>query len=345
MSIARLDFDNLAEGDLVELVTGQVPEGLHLEYKRELYGNSDGDRKEYLKDVSAFANAFGGHLLIGVREEAGVAADIPGLATTNPDDVVLRLGQLARDGVEPRLQGLRVRAVPLANGMHCIVLRVARSWHPPHRVRAQSSNRFWTRNSGGAHEASIEELRAMFTLGADALDRIRRFRDERLREILTDSGARPLYGNGRIVIHIVPLAAFTSPFEVDIAKAYELQQLFRPIGSNSGMNPRFNFEGYISERGGVENLGFTQVFRNGSLEATKAHIVVEDEGKRFIRGPRLEESLFEVLPHYLDGMRDLAVPPPLLILISLEGVSGVAYRVSVNDFDVGMSFGGRKKRD
>jgi hypothetical protein len=57
MSVDRLDFENLSEDDVAELVAGQVPEGLRIEYKRELYGNSDSERREFLKDVSAFANA------------------------------------------------------------------------------------------------------------------------------------------------------------------------------------------------------------------------------------------------------------------------------------------------
>jgi hypothetical protein len=43
MPIDRLDFDNMDENDLKELLTTQVPEGLRIEYKREPYGNSDAE--------------------------------------------------------------------------------------------------------------------------------------------------------------------------------------------------------------------------------------------------------------------------------------------------------------
>ena len=58
MPIDRLDFENLAENDLAELLVAQVPEGLRIDYKRDLYGNSDADKRELLKDVSGFTNAF-----------------------------------------------------------------------------------------------------------------------------------------------------------------------------------------------------------------------------------------------------------------------------------------------
>jgi hypothetical protein len=332
MPIDRFDFDNLGENDLNELLASQVPEGLRIDYKRDLYGNADGDRREALKDISAFANAFGGHLIIGIEEQNGIPVAIPGVRDINPDDAVLRFEQLARAGLEPRIQGLRIRAVPLANGAHCIVVRTPRSWYPPHRVNAQNSNRFWIRNSGGAHEASVEELRTMFTLGADALQRIHQFRDERLREIVAANGARPLQENGRLILHIVPLVAVTSTQQVDLSAVFRLHGAFRPI-SSMGMTPRFNFEGFINERGGDRNFGYTQIFRNGSIEATKASIIGDTQGQRYVHARTLETQIFEVLASYINGLRNLAVPPPLVILFTLEGLQGVPYRVRQNMFD------------
>ena len=45
MSVERADFDSFAEQDLQELVEGQVPEGLRVDYKLTAYGNSDLDKK------------------------------------------------------------------------------------------------------------------------------------------------------------------------------------------------------------------------------------------------------------------------------------------------------------
>jgi predicted HTH transcriptional regulator len=178
MPIDRLDFHNLGEGDLAELVAGQVREGLRIEYKRDLYGNADQDKREALEDISAFANAFGGHLILGIEAHQGIPVALPGLPGANPDDTILWFEQLTQSGIEPRIQGLRVRAVRLANSAHCVVLRVPKSWYPPHRVSAQNSNRYWIRNSGGVHEASMEEM-----------DRVRQFRDDRIN-LITDGAIR-----------------------------------------------------------------------------------------------------------------------------------------------------------
>lgn len=331
LPIDRLDFDNLSENDLTELIVGQVPEGLRIDYKRDLYGNSDADRREVLKDISGFANAFGGHLIVGMEEQNGLATSIPGVPDVDPDKVVLWFEQLARTGLEPRIQGLRTRAVPLSSGASCFVLRIPRSWHPPHRVSAQNSNRYWIRNSGGTHEASVDELRTLFTIGADASHRVQQFRDERLREITIGQGPRPLMGDGRMILHIVPLSAVTSSWQVDLARVAELHRAFSPIGS-TGM-PRFNLDGCVIERGGEHNHGYTQIFRNGSIEATKASIVGPYDGKKYIPSGPLETHVFKSLPYYINGLRDLGVPPPLIVLITLEGVKDAAYKVSNSIFD------------
>lgn len=325
MPVDRLDFDNLSEADLTELVAGQFPEGLRIEYKRELYGNSDSERREFLKDVSAFANAFGGHLVLGIEEQNGLPIAIPGITNINPDDIVLRLEQLIRTGLEPGIQDIRVRAIRLASGAFCFVLRVPRSWYPPHRVNAQNSNRFWIRSSGGAHEASIEELRTLFTLGFNAFDRVRKVRDERPTEILSGRGSRPLQGGGRLILHIVPLAAVSTSWQVDLELVYKNHQAFRPMCS-MGMSPRFNFEGFVNEHGS-RNVGYTQIFRNGVLEATWASCVHDRGGRRAIPGIALERYVFEVLPDYIRGLRDIGTPPPLVVMFTLEGVEGATYMV------------------
>ncbi len=72
MSILRAAFDSISESDIDQLVSDGIREGLLIEYKRDMYGNADADKREFLKDLSSFANSSGGHLLIGVDEAQGV---------------------------------------------------------------------------------------------------------------------------------------------------------------------------------------------------------------------------------------------------------------------------------
>lgn len=273
MSIEKTDFDSIEERDLQELVDAQVPEGLRLEFKLTNYGKTDSEKRELLKDVSALANSHGGHLVIGIEETEGVATNIIGV-DIDADAEILRMEQILRNAINPPISGVRIRPIPLAVGRKALLLRIPRSWNPPHRVTAQGINRFFIRHSAGVHEPSIEELRALFNQSATALEKARQFRNNRISVVISGEGHRPLMDEGRLFIHFVPTAAFSGMVHLDVEQIYEMHNVFRPLGS-SGMTPRFNFHGFINERGGDQNHGYTQIFRNGALEATKAGIVLD----------------------------------------------------------------------
>jgi len=326
MTIERGDFDAVSEQDLQELVEAQVSEGLRLEFKLTEYGNSDKDKKELLKDISAFANSHGGHLVLGVKETEGIAKKLVGLII-DADAEKVRMEQIARNGIEPPIPGIRIIAIPLSSGRKVLLVRVPRSWNPPHRVIAKGNNRFYIRHSAGVHEPSIQELRALFNQSASALEQASRFRDERIHFISEGLGHRPLEGGGRLFLHIIPLSAFSGMVYLDLEQVYANFRSFRPINATMGFDPRINFYGFINEVGRIKNYGYTQIFRNGILEATKSRIITERNGCFFIKGFDLEGGIFEMFSSYIMGLRDVGVPPPLIIMFTLTDVQGVHYVV------------------
>lgn len=331
MSIEQNDFDAITAQDFNALVDAQVPEGLRLDFKLTIYGKSDSDKRELLKDVSALANSHGGHIIIGIEEAEGAATQVVGIEEDS-DAEILRMEQIIRNGLEPAISGIRMRPIPLDSGKKVLLLRIPKSWNPPHRVVAQGVNRFYLRHSAGVHEPSIEELRALFSQSATALEQARRFRDERLAYIASRQGIRPLEDEGRLVLHIVPVAAFSGMVQVDVESIHANEHAFWPLGA-TGMSPRFNYFGYINERGGDKNHGYTQVFRNGIVEATKASIVRQSESGPVVAGLALERSIFERFSNYVFGLRDLGVSPPLIVMFTFEGVHGARYAVSANPWN------------
>lgn len=332
MSIDRFDFENIDENDLTELLSAQVPENLKLDYKKEIYGNSDADKRELLKDISAFANAQGGHLIIGIEETGGTPIAIEGVTLPNPDAELLRIDSIIHNAIEPRVQNVRTRFVPLANGRGCIIARVPNSWQKPHRVIAQNSNRFFVRNSRNITEPNVQELRMLFSQNGTILEKIRSYRDESVQKIIGNNTPRPLVGNGRLIMHIMPFAAF-SDFRVDLEKIRTVRDRLRPIGA-TGFSPSYNLDGYILARGGEQNHGYTQIFRNGIVEATKASIIRQNNRNQpAIPGIGTEEQIFEVFDGYITALRDADVPTPLVISFVLEGVGNAYYAVNTNGFD------------
>jgi hypothetical protein len=205
-----------------------------------------------------------------------------------------------------------------------LVLRFPRSWNLPHRVTARNTSRFYGRNSAGAYELSVDELRALFGAGATAAELIRAFRTERVAKIAAGEGPiRMAPETNRLVVHVVPFSAFvTKANVVDLERAMEFQEKLRPIGS-AGWSPRINFDGLINVRSGSPPHGYTQLFRTGIIESVKVGVVGEHDGKRFLPTTRFEGDVVAALPLYFDALQRLDVQPPFVVMLTLDGVRDV----------------------
>ncbi len=99
------------------LISNEVRESRTLDYKEKLPGGKNEDKKEFLADVSAMANAAGGDIVYGIAEKreegrpTGIAETISVLGGVNLDAESLRLESIIRDGLDPRINGIQFWAV------------------------------------------------------------------------------------------------------------------------------------------------------------------------------------------------------------------------------------------
>jgi predicted HTH transcriptional regulator len=97
-------FEAITEDDLLALIANAVSEGRTIDYKRELPGNSDSEKKEFLADVSSFANTGGGDLVFGMDEVEGLATQLIGFQSANADLEIQRLESILASGLDPRIR-------------------------------------------------------------------------------------------------------------------------------------------------------------------------------------------------------------------------------------------------
>jgi predicted HTH transcriptional regulator len=179
-------FEEISEADLLLLVEDKVSEKRTIEYKRELPSDTQESKKEFLADISSLGNASGGHIIFGIQEENGLPIAISGVPCDDPDHEVLRIENLIRDGLEPRLQGVSVRGISLSSGTYAFILRVPRSWSKPHVVNYKGHWRFYSRNSAGKYPLDTSEVRSAFLQSGALAEKIRLFRDERLGSVISE---------------------------------------------------------------------------------------------------------------------------------------------------------------
>ena len=118
MTLFGRPLTELEESDLIALKEGGQAERKTLDYKRDVVGPSDSDKREFLYDVSSFANSAGGVLIFGMAEKDGVPIDLVGLAV-DPDKEILRLQQMLRAGVRPTLAAVHIAPVKLRQRPSC----------------------------------------------------------------------------------------------------------------------------------------------------------------------------------------------------------------------------------
>jgi predicted HTH transcriptional regulator len=157
--------------DILGLVENKAPESRVLEYKRELPGRTDDEKKEFLADVTAFANTAGGVIVYGVETEkdagiqdTGIPRSVVGVVVENQDKEQLRLGSLLHDGLDPSLVSQVALQWIAAPGVGRVILLVgvAQSLIGPHRIKYQNSGKIWRRSESGKYQPDFAEMCRMF---------------------------------------------------------------------------------------------------------------------------------------------------------------------------------------
>ena len=324
MALLHIPVDRIDEAQLQRLLDARTAEARDIDYKRDTYGGSDADHAELLADVSSFANTVGGDLIIGIGAWKGVPAAFAPL-TGDADSEVLRLEQIVRSGLQPRV-ALQPRVVSLKQGGHVIVLRIPRSYNPPHRIirQGKGQGRFWARSSAGKYEPNVNELRSLFTLAPQLAERMRAFRADRVAKIAAGDTPVALQDQRVLVLHIVPFSAFDLGSSLPLEAVAGSSHAFPPLGSRHAQHQRVNFDGVLmlsnADEAASAQRAYAQIFRSGALEAVAS--VLRGGDKPRLNASEVDATIVKYGTIYLKSLQALGIEPPYAVMASLIGVKG-----------------------
>jgi hypothetical protein len=331
MALLDIPLDKITETDVRRLITAGAAESLYIDYKQATYGGKEADDAELLADVSSFANAAGGDLVIGVAETGGVPSAIVPF-TGNADDERRRLEDIARTGLEPRVRNLQTRAIPLAAGGAVIVVRVPRSYAPPHRVIYKNRSRFWARASSGKYEPNVEELRHIFTEAPRIAERITAFRTDRIVRIAAGETPVPLGPGGKVAIHVVPVPAFADGRLLDVVSAVAAgTHVPLPLdGMGAGNRPGINIDGFLNytDRPAGGRQSYAQFFRSGVIEGVGNLSKRDADGNPYFVAAEFTNKVVIALRQYLSVLEAFDAGLPVYAFLSLCDVGQCYYRYS-----------------
>ncbi|NNM63479.1 MAG: ATP-binding protein [Burkholderiales bacterium] len=260
------------QAHLQALINEGVQEGPHLDFKRELPDTWSAEAKrDFLADVTAFANSGGGHLIYGMEEHDAVAAALVPAQRDNWDEAIQRLQNMLHDGVEPSAIGIRIQRVDVAldqaKGV-VLVVSVPQSWVGPHRLKA--NQHFYVRDGSSNRPLDVPGLRSLF-LRSDAVgQRIRDFRSERLGRILAGETPVKLESGPALVVHFVPTQTALALTQVDVTQYVPPGTCHLPrLGPVTGYSTRINLDGAVLAGMPIsdgKSKTYTVLFRNADVE-------------------------------------------------------------------------------
>jgi len=322
-------LDEIVESDLQYFVDERIIEKKTLEYKKELPGNAESDKGKFLATISSFANTRGGDLIFGIRENQKTKEpeELVGLDIQSTDQVILRLENIIRTDIEPRAPGIDTVCINLSNSKKAIVIRVPKSWISPHRVK--KNHEFYSRATNGRNEMDVDELRIAFNLSETITERIRRFREDRISNIMGLKMPVRLIEGAKVVLHLLPIISLRLGQRYDIDIIPTQPGKIKPM-TWSYLDHRYNIDGYVSySKAGNISESYVQLYRNGIIESVDGKLLRTHHGDPTIPCRLYEETLIKALRHYINTLRTLDVEPPIFLFLTLLGVNG--YRLNLQD--------------
>lgn len=239
ISILSKPADQIDVADIRELIDSQVPEGDQIEFKEAL-STRDGSpdrwvmgagkigeraRNEILEETVAFANAYGGTLVLGIadsRTRPPVAAGICPIPRCL--ELAERFKQIFGQCVEPLIPSLEIFAVPTDGNDEdgVVVIRLGKSRMAPHR--AEPTRHCTIRRADRCEKMTMREIQDLTLNTSRGLERLERrladraeiFRKgfERLRSPENSHGIR---------VTAIPVGD-----EINFNRVYGQTELYRP---------------------------------------------------------------------------------------------------------------------
>lgn len=332
MPLRTIPMNQITADDLQRLVDDGVIESRQLDYKEDLPGDSNDDKREFLADVSALANTLGGDILYGIREQrdeqgraTGIPEEVVGLEIDNWDAERLRLENILRDGLAPRVLGTEMDCINLLSGRVVVLIRVPRSVQSPHMVIFRNWSRFFARNSGGKNQMEVSEIRQAFLQGAEWMERAENFRHERVEMVTSSFASIRVEEGAKTFLHIIPLGLQSWSLDFSDQIVRRVIRDLDPLVCER-YNYRLNFDGQLHfsaprESGSTET--YVQVFRGGSIEFCDTRMLRPDlQGEQTIPSQMFECEILEGTRQALNVLAALSVPLPYVIFLTLTGVRG-----------------------
>jgi hypothetical protein len=190
-------FEDITIDDINQLVNSKERESQKLDYKSEI-DPSDRGKKEFAKDLCGFANADGGYIIIGVKEENGQPEAITGVEPKIGEQKIEDwIGNVIYSRITPPIR-YTPKLLELPTGKALILLYIPQSERKPHMVIPEC--RYYIRHNTSVNPAGHAEVIALFEYSRHSREMFEEFL--RLRNLLDENNEK--FGVNRYTAKLTP---------------------------------------------------------------------------------------------------------------------------------------------
>jgi len=203
MFITQAEAEIFNESSLKDFIAKEIPEGSYLDYKKALSDGKKDRYQEFLKDVTAFANANGGDILIGVKEpQDGLSIDEQIIGIDDGKTIAESLERVSSSSIQPRISGLKIYPIQLSNSKYVLLIHIPPSLSKPHMVDHQRSktHSFYIRHRESIQPMTTHEIREAVLNSATAVGRAQAYMEEMEAEARDSVASQPAF-----IFQVMPL--------------------------------------------------------------------------------------------------------------------------------------------
>lgn len=174
MPIRGKVISEISPEDILDLILQGTPEDAFLEFKAELMDprkpreQLQANRADWVADVVAFANAEGGHIIVGMEaDDQERASQLKPMTGDWAKGLADSLRDHAIQYIKPRIERLEVRGFEIPVAGWIVIAGIPYSEAKPYMSSFGNATKFTIRDGNRKREMAYEEIRALFLKGPE----------------------------------------------------------------------------------------------------------------------------------------------------------------------------------